>query len=162
VPEGSPLESGTPVTNSSTSGFGRLDVGPGDVLWVGGLPPLPTPGPPPLLKTKNTGLAGCLHRVVLDGHTIGLWNFASQTAAGCAACIQRSALVNDFGAFNDCLYICIILHELGTCLNIKTLLLEILGSHGDGNLDYALTDYEIMWSCRYSMFWRNVLPISYG
>jgi hypothetical protein len=32
-----------------------------------------------------------LHRVLLDGHAIGLWNFASQNAAGCAACIQRSA-----------------------------------------------------------------------
>jgi len=111
VPEGSPLESGTPVTNSSTSGFGRLDVGPGDVLWVGGLPPLSTPGPPPLLKTNSMGLAGCLHRVVIDGHTIGLWNFASQNAAGCAACIQRSALVNVFGARNDYMYICIVLHE---------------------------------------------------
>lgn len=121
MPEGSPLESGTPVTNSSTSGFGRLDVGPGDVLWVGGLPPLSTPGPPPLLKTKSMGLAGCLHRVVLDGHTIGLWNFASQSAAGCAACIQRLALVNVFGAVIDHIYICIVLHELGTCMNVKNI-----------------------------------------
>lgn len=95
IPEGSPLASGTPVTNSSTSGFGRLDVGPGDVLWVGGLPPLSTPGPPPLVKTNSTGLAGCLHRVVIDGHTIGLWNFASQSAAGCAACIQSGEQTRD-------------------------------------------------------------------
>jgi hypothetical protein len=99
VPEGSPLESGTPVKNSSTAGFGRLDVGPGDVLWVGGLPPVSTPGPP-LLKSRSTGLAGCLQRVVLDGHVVGLWNFASQGAAGCAACIQRSAASNVFVAFN--------------------------------------------------------------
>lgn len=100
LPEGSALESGTPVTNSSTSGFGRLDVGPGDVLWVGGLHLASTPGPP-FLKTRNMGLAGCLHRVVLDGHAIGLWNFASQSAAGCAACIQRSAPYNAFVALSD-------------------------------------------------------------
>jgi hypothetical protein len=99
LPEGSPLESGTPVKNSSTAGFGRLDVGPGDMLWVGGLPPVSTPGPP-LLKTKSMGLAGCLQRVVLDGHVIGLWNFASQGVAGCAACIQRSAPANVFVALN--------------------------------------------------------------
>lgn len=121
MPEGSPLESGTPVTNYSTSGYGRLDVGPGDVLWVGGLPPLSTPGPPPLLKTNSTGLAGCLHRVVIDEHTIGLWNFGSQSAAGCAACIQRSAHVNVFGALNDYMCICIVLHELGTCTNVKNI-----------------------------------------
>lgn len=100
LPEGSVLESGTPVTNSSTSGFGRLDVGPGDILWVGGLPQASTPGPP-VLKTRSTGLTGCLHRVVLDGHAVGLWNFASQSAAGCAACIQRSALDSTFVAVCD-------------------------------------------------------------
>ena len=87
LPEGSPLESGTPVKNATRAGFGRLDVGPGDMLWVGGLPPS-TPGPP-LLKTKSKGLAGCLSKVILDGHVIGLWNFASQSTAGCSACIQR-------------------------------------------------------------------------
>ncbi|KDR22194.1 Laminin subunit alpha-1, partial [Zootermopsis nevadensis] len=94
LPEGSSLESGTPVKNSSTAGFGRLDVGPGDVLWIGGLPPVSTPGPP-LLKTKSMGLAGCLQRVVLDGHVIGLWNFASQGFAGCAACIQSGEQTKD-------------------------------------------------------------------
>ncbi|KAJ9574287.1 hypothetical protein L9F63_026065, partial [Diploptera punctata] len=41
------------------------------------------------------GLAGCLHKVILDGHVIGLWNFASQSAAGCAACIQSGEQTKD-------------------------------------------------------------------
>ncbi|XP_069690531.1 laminin subunit alpha-2 isoform X2 [Periplaneta americana] len=94
LPEGSPIASQPPVTGFSKAGFGRLDVGHGDMLWVGGLPSTSIPGPP-LLKTKDVGLAGCLHRVVLDGQAIGLWNFATQSESGCAACIQSGEQTKD-------------------------------------------------------------------
>lgn len=83
LPDGSPLASGTPVTNASAAGSGRLDIGPGDRVWVGG-----ADRRPPYLQSTQPGLVGCLHRLILDGRPIGLWDFRSQSSAGCAACIE--------------------------------------------------------------------------
>ncbi|XP_049762590.1 laminin subunit alpha-1 [Schistocerca cancellata] len=86
LPDGSPEYSGDPQTNSTAPGFGRLDVGPDDVVWIGGLPPY-IPVPPQLLSARKK-FVGCLHRVVLDGRPIGLWNFNSEIKGSCTACIE--------------------------------------------------------------------------
>lgn len=83
LPGGSPLASGTPVTNASTPGVGRFDVGPGTRAWVGGAPRRPAQ----LLSTQP-GLVGCLHQLLLDGRPIGLWNFRSNATDMCTACIE--------------------------------------------------------------------------
>ncbi|XP_046676227.1 laminin subunit alpha-1 isoform X3 [Homalodisca vitripennis] len=90
LPDGSPLASGTPVTNASAPGSGRLDVGMGDRVWVGGA----DKRPPQLLSTQP-GLVGCLHRLVLDGRPIGLWNFRSESNNACTACIEGAEEVKD-------------------------------------------------------------------
>lgn len=83
LPDGSPLASGTPVTNTSAPGAGRLDVGAGSRIWVGGADKRPAQ----LLSTQP-GLVGCLHRLVVDGRPIGLWNFRTETKNMCGACIE--------------------------------------------------------------------------
>lgn len=83
LPEGSPLTDGNPVSNVSAAGIGRLDVGPGDRIWVGGA----DHRPPSLLSTQP-GLVGCLHHLYLDGRPIGLWNFRTQAHSACTACIE--------------------------------------------------------------------------
>lgn len=83
LPDGSPLASGTPVTNASAAGSARLDIGPGDRVWVGGADKKPIQ----LLSTQS-GLVGCLHKLILDGRPIGLWDFRSQSHPSCTACIE--------------------------------------------------------------------------
>lgn len=63
-------------TNSSLSSWGVLDVGPSDRVWLG---------------STETPLAGCLHRIKLNGFQIGLWNFHLQPKeAQCTGCMERS------------------------------------------------------------------------
>ncbi|XP_054282487.1 laminin subunit alpha-1 [Macrosteles quadrilineatus] len=94
LPDGSPLASGSPVSNVSAPGVGRLDVGPGARVWVGG----PGPRRPPQLLSTQPGLVGCLHRLELDGRPIGLWNFKSDNNA-CTACIEGAEEVKDEQSF---------------------------------------------------------------
>ncbi|GLG97830.1 Laminin subunit alpha [Gryllus bimaculatus] len=98
LPEGSPHASGDPVSNSSKPGFGIVDVRPGDRLWIGGLPPGATA--PPQLLAPSKGLAGCLHRIMLDGRPIGLWNFATETKNSCTACIAGVEETRDESAYH--------------------------------------------------------------
>lgn len=85
VPSGSSLAMGSPHTNMSSAGMGRLDINSDDLLWVGGIDKAPLP---PYLHSRQHGLIGCLHQVWLDGRPIGLWNFKSQPSGNCSACIE--------------------------------------------------------------------------
>lgn len=82
LPLGSPLVNALPISNSSTPGIARLDVGPFDRAWVGG-----AENRPPQLLSRQPGLVGCLHQLALDGRPLGLWNFRSQSDT-CAVCIE--------------------------------------------------------------------------
>ncbi|KAI5705223.1 hypothetical protein M8J75_013109 [Diaphorina citri] len=82
LPLGSPLVNALPLSNTSTPGIGRLDVGPLDRAWVGG-----GETRPPYLLSRQSGLVGCLHHVALDGRPMGLWNFRSQSDT-CTVCIE--------------------------------------------------------------------------
>uniref|UniRef100_A0A8D8X2U9 Laminin subunit alpha-1 n=1 Tax=Cacopsylla melanoneura TaxID=428564 RepID=A0A8D8X2U9_9HEMI len=82
LPLGSPLVNALPLTNSSTPGIGRFDVGPSDRAWIGG-----ADYKPPQFLSRVSGLVGCLHQVALDGRPLGLWNFRSQTDS-CDVCIE--------------------------------------------------------------------------
>ncbi|CAA3033141.1 Hypothetical predicted protein [Olea europaea subsp. europaea] len=86
LPEGSPLVNALPISNASSAGIGRMDVGPMDRVWIGG-----AERRPPQLLSRQFGLVGCLHHVLLDGRPIGLWNFRSQSDT-CTACIEGAIL----------------------------------------------------------------------
>lgn len=86
LPDGSKEYDGNPQTNSTLPGFGRLDIGPNDAVWVGGLPP--SEPVPSQLQSSKSKMAGCLHRVILDGRRVGLWNFHTEIPGSCTACIE--------------------------------------------------------------------------
>lgn len=88
VPNGSSLAMGSPHTNISTAGTGRLDINSDDQIWIGGLDKVPLP---PYLHSRQHGLVGCLHQVWLNGRPVGLWNFKSQPSGTCSACIEGYA-----------------------------------------------------------------------
>ncbi|XP_065226738.1 laminin subunit alpha lam-3-like [Planococcus citri] len=75
---------GSPVTNSSVSGWSRLDISTNDLIWIGGS------GKPvsPYLLSKQNGLIGCLSQVIFDNKLVGLWNFKSETVGSCVACVE--------------------------------------------------------------------------
>nr|CAD7455143.1 unnamed protein product [Timema tahoe] len=76
------------ANGTSDAGFGQLDVGPGDTLWVGGIPPS-IRRPQRLQSADVQGLIGCLYQILFNGRPIGLWNFSNETyKGGCVACIQ--------------------------------------------------------------------------
>lgn len=83
VPEGSSMANTPPAVNSSTPGAGRLDVGKGDRVWVGG-----ADRRHPHLKSTQSGLVGCLHQLYLNGRPIGLWDFSTQNPNSCTACVE--------------------------------------------------------------------------
>lgn len=85
VPSGSSLAMGSPHTNMSSAGMGRLDINADDLIWIGGIDKAPLP---PYLHSRQHGLIGCLHQVWLDGRPVGLWNFKSQPSGNCSACIE--------------------------------------------------------------------------
>lgn len=89
VPNGSSLAMGSPHTNTSTAGTGRLDISPDDQIWIGGIDKAPLP---PYLHSRQHGLVGCLHQAWLDGRPVGLWNFKSQPSGTCSACIEGYVL----------------------------------------------------------------------
>lgn len=42
-----------------------------------------------VLHSRQNGLVGCLHHVILDGRRIGLWHFKSELVPGtCTACVE--------------------------------------------------------------------------
>lgn len=92
VPNGSSLAMGSPHTNTSTAGTGRLDISPDDQIWIGGIDKAPLP---PYLHSRQHGLVGCLHQAWLDGRPVGLWNFKSQPSGTCSACIEGYVLCTD-------------------------------------------------------------------
>nr|CAD7199120.1 unnamed protein product [Timema douglasi] len=81
-------ENPSQANGTSDAGFGQLDVGPGDTLWVGGIPPS-IRRPQRLQSVDVQGLIGCLYQILFNGRPIGLWNFSNETyKGGCVACIQ--------------------------------------------------------------------------
>ncbi|CAG2061905.1 unnamed protein product, partial [Timema podura] len=81
-------ENPSQANGTSDAGFGQLDVGPGDTLWVGGIPPS-IRRPQRLQSADVQGLIGCLYQILFNGRPIGLWNFSNETyKGGCVACIQ--------------------------------------------------------------------------
>uniref|UniRef100_T1HX12 Laminin subunit alpha-2 n=1 Tax=Rhodnius prolixus TaxID=13249 RepID=T1HX12_RHOPR len=90
VPEGSSMANTPPAVNSSTPGAGRLDVGKGDRVWVGG-----ADRRHPHLKSTQSGLVGCLHQLYLNGRPIGLWDFSTQNPNSCTACVEGAEEVKD-------------------------------------------------------------------
>ncbi|XP_066906769.1 laminin subunit alpha-1 [Halyomorpha halys] len=94
VPEGSVLANMSFATNSSTPGIGRLDVAPGDRVWVGGA----DRRHPHLLSTQ-TGLVGCLHHLYLNDRPIGLWDFTTQNPNSCTACVEGAEERKDISSF---------------------------------------------------------------
>ncbi|XP_051174494.1 laminin subunit alpha-1 isoform X1 [Leptopilina boulardi] len=75
-----------PQVNSTSVEFGRFDVLATDRIWLGGVPESQR-RPSELLATN--GLPGCVHQVILDGKTIGLWNFVSTAPdMACQACVE--------------------------------------------------------------------------
>ncbi|XP_014250027.1 laminin subunit alpha-1 isoform X2 [Cimex lectularius] len=94
VPEGSQLADKPPATNASAPGVGRLDVGPGDRIWVGGA----DRRHPHLLSTQS-GLVGCLHQLFLNGRPIGLWDFSTQNPNSCTACVEGAQEIKDESSY---------------------------------------------------------------
>lgn len=84
LPGGFPVGNIPPATNSSDPNFGRLDIGPNDRVWIGGLPP--GHERPPEILTLQQGLVGCLHSIMLNERPLGLWNFVTDTPDSCSAC----------------------------------------------------------------------------
>ncbi|CAA9998731.1 unnamed protein product, partial [Nesidiocoris tenuis] len=95
VPEGSLLKDSPPVTNASSPGVGRFDVGQGDRVWVGGA----DRRHPHLLSTQS-GLVGCLHHLFLNGRPIGLWDFDTQNPHSCTACVEGAQEVVDESSYS--------------------------------------------------------------
>ncbi|KAK9510148.1 hypothetical protein O3M35_004992 [Rhynocoris fuscipes] len=91
---GSSLATTPPSVNSSTPGAGRLDVGKGDKVWVGGA----DRRHPHLLSTQS-GLVGCLHQLYLNGRPIGLWDFSTQNPNSCTACVEGAEEVKDESSY---------------------------------------------------------------
>ncbi|XP_025195973.1 laminin subunit alpha-1 [Melanaphis sacchari] len=96
VPNGSSLAMGSPHTNMSSPGMGRLDISADDQIWIGGIDKAPLP---PYLHSRQHGLIGCLHQVWLDGRPVGLWNFKSQPSGTCSACIEGAEDLIDDGSY---------------------------------------------------------------
>ena len=66
-----------------SSRHGTLQLSPHDLIWIGGLEGVR----PKHLRSRDHGLAGSLHQVILDGRPIGLWNFVKETK--CTATKQQ-------------------------------------------------------------------------
>ncbi|XP_043229158.1 laminin subunit alpha-2-like isoform X2 [Amphibalanus amphitrite] len=66
------------VSNSTSDGLSIMDLTSSDRVYVG----LPSDGPD--VGTTTRRFAGCLYEATVNGHPLGLWNFAHNE--GCGAC----------------------------------------------------------------------------
>ncbi|XP_050425592.1 laminin subunit alpha-1 isoform X2 [Adelges cooleyi] len=162
VPSGSSLAMGSPHTNMSSAGMGRLDVNSDDVIWIGGIDKAPLPS---YLHSRQLGLIGCLHQVWLDGRPIGLWNFKSQPAGTCSACIEGAEEMVDDSSYRFTGDGYAVLHHDSTTaynkylfsvsLNFKTfdersLLFLAEGSQPDQFIDIRMQDGKVIFRVSYS------------
>ncbi|XP_053979211.1 laminin subunit alpha-1-like isoform X1 [Hylaeus volcanicus] len=76
------------LTNKTESKYSRFDITTSDRVWIGGIPKdLSQRRRIELISTS--GLPGCVHRVILDGKSIGLWNFITTAPdMACIACVE--------------------------------------------------------------------------
>ncbi|VVC37186.1 Hypothetical protein CINCED_3A012310 [Cinara cedri] len=170
VPSGSSLAMGSPHTNMSSTGMGRLDINSDDQIWIGGIDKAPLP---PYLHSRQHGLIGCLHQVWLDGRPVGLWNFKSQPSGNCSACIEGAEeLIND-GSYRFLGDGYAVLHYdttttynkylFSVSLNFKTfdersLIFLVEGSQPDQYIEIRLHDGKVVFRVSYSGY--SLLEIS--
>ncbi|XP_011501171.1 PREDICTED: laminin subunit alpha-1 [Ceratosolen solmsi marchali] len=88
----------SPVSNKTSSEFGRFDISSVDHVWLGGLAELKMR--PPELIASN-GLPSCIHQVILNDKPLGLWNFISNAPDNaCEPCVEGVESLNNDVAYS--------------------------------------------------------------
>ncbi|XP_076279706.1 wing blister isoform X1 [Lasioglossum baleicum] len=86
------------VKNMTDSEYGRFDITMSDRVWIGGIPRSQRKRAELL---ASNGLPGCVHQVILDGKTIGLWNFITTAPdMACQACVEGVEDARDDTAYS--------------------------------------------------------------